>query len=168
PLTVDFDLAIKHPNFFTAKLQDLVHHFECYAIIRNPLSALLSWNSVDMFVSRGHAPGAEAFDKDLSIRLSNEDDVLSRQLILISWYFEKYARILPAERIVRYEDLIASGGRELTKISVSATQLDEPLVSKNDNRYCDQAKKHLIAEKLLKSDGCYWAFYDKKEILRLL
>ncbi len=168
PLTVDFDLAIKHPNFFTAKLQDLVHHFQCYAIIRNPLSALLSWHSVDMLVSRGYAPGAEAFDKDLSIRLLNEEDLLSRQLILISWYFEQYARILPAERIVRYEDIIASGGRELAKISVSAKQLDEALVSKNDSRYYDQTKKNIIAEKLLDSDGCYWEFYDKEEIVRLL
>ncbi len=168
PLTVDFDLAVKQPNFFTAKLQDLVHHFQCYAIIRNPLSALLSWNSVEMRVSRGYAPGAEAFDKDLSIRLSSEKDLLSRQLILIAWYFEKYARILPAERIVRYEDLIASGGRELAKISVSAKQLDERLVSKNNSRHYDQTKKNTIAEKLLNSDGRYFEFYDKQEILRLL
>jgi hypothetical protein len=167
-LDPDFDLAVKQPNFFTAKLGDLVEPFHCYAIVRNPLAALLSWNSVDMPVSRGYAPGAEAFDKDLSARLRNEEDLLSRQIILISWYFDTYRRLLPPERILRYENMIASGGRELTKITGAAQQLDEPLVSKNDSRFYDPKKKKAIAETLLAGDGGYWSFYDREEVVGLL
>lgn len=41
----DFTLIIKHPNAFTVLLPLLRDHFECFAIVRNPLAVLLSWNS---------------------------------------------------------------------------------------------------------------------------
>src|SRR5437588_10395956 len=36
-LSQNFTLAIKHPGAFSALLKILVNHFECFAIVRNPL-----------------------------------------------------------------------------------------------------------------------------------
>ena len=45
PLSPDFNLAMKHPAAFTALLPELATRISCYAIVRNPLAALASWNS---------------------------------------------------------------------------------------------------------------------------
>jgi hypothetical protein len=46
PLSENFTLAIKHPVAFTALLATLRERFDCYAIIRYPLSTMASLNSM--------------------------------------------------------------------------------------------------------------------------
>lgn len=164
-----FKLVIKHPNFFTAILEKLVDHYDCYAIIRNPLSVLLSWNTVEMHVARGYAPAGEAFDDRLSKSLQNENDIHSRQLILLSWYYNKYRVLLPSDHIIRYEDIISSGGKALAPISANAVQLHEQLLSKNNSdqyNYC--VNKGSLMGKLLEFKGDYNFFYNEMEIIDLI
>ena len=54
-LKPDFKLAIKHNALFTILLDDLQKNFSVFAIIRNPISILGSWNSVNIPVSKGRA-----------------------------------------------------------------------------------------------------------------
>lgn len=79
-LNEDFKLILKHPNAFIALLPELKKTFRIFAQIRNPLSILASWNSLDHALSRGHAPMAEAINKDLKTQLANISDCLDRQI----------------------------------------------------------------------------------------
>jgi hypothetical protein len=62
-LTPDFLLVLKHPSAFTALLE--LRTFPSFAIVRNPLAILGSWNSVQMGFRDGHAPIAEQLDPTL-------------------------------------------------------------------------------------------------------
>lgn len=168
PLASDFRLIIKHPNFFTATLADLLSRYPCFAVVRNPLSVLQSWNSVQESINDGHAPFAEAFNPALKAALALEPDRFSRQLRILSWYFEQYEHHLTDRNILRYEEIVSSKGRSLELVSPAAVTLDEPLVSLNRNRlYAADAISHL-AERLLASSGSYWNFYTKESVEQLL
>lgn len=169
PLANDFLLVVKDPNFCAANLHLLLDGFDCFAIVRNPLSVLLSWNSLEMPCSQGFAPAAEAFDSKLAESLRSESDKYNRQLNLLAWHFNQYVTNLSPERVIRYEDIIASGGRALRVIHPDAAMLDEALASKNDNDLYDASLKQMLSEKLLAAkDGAFWQFYTPEQITALL
>ena len=112
-IAADFTLAIKHNAAFTALLPELAERFETCAVVRNPLAVLASWHSVDLPVSRGRLPAGEHFDPGLARRLDAEPDCISRQLLLLDWLFSRYERCLPRERVLAYEDVVASDGQAL-------------------------------------------------------
>ncbi len=120
PLTPSFRLVVKHPSCFTALLGTLTQRFPCHAIVRNPLAILLSWQTTEANWNQGRQPAAEVFDDDLRLRLDAEPDRLGRQLTMLSWSFGQYARHLPAETVIRYEDMDASGRAHTTWRLVSA------------------------------------------------
>jgi len=167
-LEKDFTLVIKQPGLFTGMLGVLKHHFPCYATIRNPLAVLRSWNTVDMAVTDGHAPAAEQCDPNLKLTLANEPDVYKRQIILLCWYYEQFYQHLPTRNIIRYEEVIKSGGKCLASVVPSAIDLDERLESKNNNLLYDESLKKKLSEKLLDSDGFYWKYYSKEDVVSLL
>ena len=158
----DFLLLIKQPGLFAGMLHFLSSHFVCFATIRNPLAVLRSWNSVDMAVTDGHAPAAEQYDATLKATLAEEKDVFQRQLILLSWYFEQFQKYLPGEHIIRYEDVIKTGGKNLSCITTKAKTLSEKLETRNNNPLYDESLKSELKELLLDSDGHYWDFYSKE------
>lgn len=165
-LTDSLTLIIKQPGLFSGMLPELVECYPCYATIRNPLSVLLSWNTVNMEVSSGRAPAAELCDPQLKRSLDDENDLYRRQLILLSWYFSRYRDSLPDEHIVRYESVIKSGGKALEIVVPEACELDEKLKSKNNNEIYNDELRAYLASLLKKSSGAYWEYYDPKEILQ--
>jgi len=167
PLTDRFTLCVKHPSAFTAMLDALANRLPCYAIIRNPLSVLASWNSVQFPVQRGHAPAAERLDQKLRETLAGLEDCLDRQLHLLSWFFGKYASVLPREHVVPYEKIVATGGAALAVITPEAAALCEKLECRNRNHLYDQELMPVLARKLLASDGAYWKFYSKQSVTEL-
>lgn len=164
PLKPGFTLVIKHPAAFTALLENLAGRFPAYALIRNPLSVLASWNSTSMPVNDGHAPAAERHDADLKQRLSTTPNRFDRQIVLLAWYFGQYQRHLPSDHILRYEDIIASGGAALAAMAPSAASLNEPLESRNQSPVYDWEAIAPLAERLLRSEGAYWTFYTRDAI----
>ncbi|MFI0398114.1 MAG: hypothetical protein ACH34X_03485 [Thiolinea sp.] len=169
-LPADFYLVIKQPAFFTAILADLTQQasLSCFAVIRNPLSVLLSWNSVEMPVSRGRVPAAEAFSEGLVQLLDIEPDVINRQLILLNWFFEQYASYLKPQQILYYEKTVASKGQSLQCMVDSAKALNEPLKSQNANSLYSPALKLELAERLLaQANHAFRLFYTDEDILEL-
>jgi len=164
----DFVLCVKHPAAFTAILEILIKRFPCFAIIRNPLSILASWNSVNMPLTTGHMPAAERLDYDLKKTLKHAKDRFDRQIQLLAWHYEKYRRVLPSPAILRYEDMITSGGKCLAAITPNADTLNEALVSKNKNELYDAKLMRVLSEKLLSTDGAFWEFYSKESVEALL
>lgn len=169
-LSNDFYLAIKHPAFFTAILKDLVASglFNCFAVVRNPLSVLLSWNSVDMPVSQGRVPAAEAFAPELKQQLDHIPDVYDRQIFLLDWFFQQYLTYLPAKQIIFYESIIQTAGKSLAAINPLANEIVEVLHSKNNNQLYNNDLKKVLLEKLLsKTEGSFWSFYTRESTLLL-
>jgi hypothetical protein len=167
-LDPDFLLVLKDPTMFTAVLPALVKRFPCYAIVRNPLAVLASWNSLDSWVRDGHHPGAELYDPGLSRDLALVKDRHDRQLSLLNWWFSRFERYLPPQNIIRYEELIASGGAALSAIVPAASNLREPLSSKNANPLYDRAETRQLGARLLASEGSQWRFYERSEVKKLL
>jgi hypothetical protein len=165
--STDFRLYVKQPAFFTAELPFLSKAFECYASIRNPLSVLLSWRDCHFPVSQGRAPNAERVSTELRERLDAEGEVLTRQLILLDFFFGRYHRFLPG-RVVRYEDVVSSGGRALELIDNRARNLDERLVSRNTRTIGTDPAVRNVAEQLLASENACWNFYTRGDVERLV
>jgi hypothetical protein len=167
-LTHDFTLVMKTPGRFTAHLPGLTRRFPCFAIVRNPLSVLASWNSVEIPGERGRFPLAERYDEDLAHRLSTQSDGLERQLCLLSWWYERFYTTLDRDHIIRYEDMVLSGGRALAGIDQAANALREQLRSKNSNPLYGRDEMRSLGERLLQSEGSYWRFYPRESVQELL
>lgn len=168
-LSENFTLAIKHPLAFTALLRPLSSHFECFAVIRNPLATLASWNSLDWLkVKKGHAPIAEKLDADLAGKLANEPDAIERQIRIVEWSYLRYRELLKPEAVLKYEDLIATRARALARLFPTASNLDEDLVSKNLNKHYDRALMIDLGKRLLKREGPLWNFYSKTDVEELV
>jgi len=169
PLSENFALAIKHPVAFTALLGTLKDRFECVAIIRNPLSMLASWNSLAWLnVRNGHAPIGEKLDAQLQQELAAESDVFERQIHILEWFYKRFRQFLPDNAILKYEDVITSGGQQLANFFPRASSLHERLVSKNVNKFYDRPLMQELGEKLLRREGVIWDFYAKRDVEKLL
>jgi hypothetical protein len=166
-LRPDFRLVVKHPNFFTATLTTLLTRYACYAIVRNPLAALLSWHSIQAPVNDGHLPYGEAFDAGLKADLAAEPDRLGRQLIILKWYYSRYATLLPRDHVIRYEELVSSGGRALAVIDPDAAALAEPLESRNTSKLYDAGLVRRLADPLLDDESIYGGFYGRADVEQL-
>jgi hypothetical protein len=168
-LSQDFVLALKHPVAFTALLETLSQRFECYAIIRNPLATLASWNSLAWLnVKNGHAPIGEKLDADLQRDLAAQPDAIERQLHILEWFYRRFRAFLPDASMIKYEDLIASRGRDLGKFFPAAADLDENLISKNVNKFYDRALMLDLGERLLRRSGVIWDYYRKSDVEKLM
>jgi hypothetical protein len=162
-----FELYIKHPALFSAMLPTLSENFRCFACIRNPLAVILSWSTAMMPVSRGRAPAAEWVDSELARHLDATSDVLDRQLILLDFFFRRYADCNGVQ-VLRYEDVIASFGRAVQVVNPMARRLNEPLVSRNMREIHNSDLVKRIVDQLLASDNACWIFYSREDILSML
>ena len=163
----DFSLYIKHPAFFTGHLPELVRNFECYAIIRNPLALLLSWRNANMPITRGRAPNAELASPTLLRELDREPDVIARQLIILDFFCERYWTYLQ-HKVVRYEDLINTGGKSMSLIEPRALQLNEELESRNLRCINIDPATRQIADRLLESSNACWQYYQRMDVISLI
>jgi hypothetical protein len=166
-LSRNFLLAVKHNAVFAVLLPELAKKYPCYSVIRNPLSILASWNSITIPLSRGSCPPFEAMEPGFKRSLQKISDLHDKQLFILSAVFEKFM-ILPKNSILRYEDIVSSGGKALARIVPGAAFLEEDLENKNLNELYDRELMLQLGEKLLKYDGAFWEFYGKNEVEDLL
>jgi len=164
----DFLLGIKSPGMFSALLPLLKRRFPCYAVVRNPLAVLASWESYDRSTREGRQPSAEKYDAGLRQALDSIEDRLERQLYLLSWYFERFVRELPDAHVIRYEDMVSSGGGALSVVTPAAELLNEPLSNWNLNPAYDRERMRLLGERLLEQEGAYLRFYPRNSLEDLL
>lgn len=163
-----FHLAIKHVGMFNALLPTLAGRFRCFAIIRNPLAIRASASSIQPRTKpRKHPPALFRYDAETNRRLGAGKSTDNR-LLKMHLLFERYQRELPPDHIIRYEDIVASGGRALEVIVPAARELDEPLRSKNLNSLYDRDKVLRFGERLLDSEGAYWNFYSRESVEEIL
>jgi hypothetical protein len=171
PQSSDFTLVIKHPIVFTVQLRALHERFPLFALVRNPLAVLGSWESMPWWHLReGSLRVPEAMAPEITKRLASVDDVLDRQVEMLEWFFEQYATVLPRERVIRYEDLVSSGGSALSVLAPSAASLSVPLAGRNSAAVYDRAHLHRAGQRLLaRGENASWqAFYPSSCIEELL
>lgn len=167
-LAPGFTLAVKHNAAFTALLPQLQNRFETIAIVRNPLAVLASWHSLDLPVSAGRLPAGEMFDPALSARLDAEPDLVSRQLLLLDWFFGRYAE-LPPENVLRYEAIAATGGTALfDRAGVAPAAPPPALEDRNHLPACPPDAMPRLARRLLEHSGAWEAWYPPSAIAALL
>jgi hypothetical protein len=169
PLGADFLLVIKHPVAFTALLGALGGAFPVFAIIRNPLAVLLSWQGVPLPVAEGRAPAGEALDAGLKARLDGAGGPLARQLALLDWFYAQYRLHLPAAHILRYEAIIASGGGALSPVAGAAGTFPwGRLGDRNRHHLGPSALAGELAARLLSEEGAWRTFYTEEEVAALV
>jgi hypothetical protein len=139
-----------------------------YAVVRNPLAILSSWQTVPSPIQRGRANLAERFDPSLADALAAMPDRLDRQFHLLSWFFGRFLEHLPAPAIIRYEDIIATGGAALAVVSPDAAVLRERLNSRNTADVYDRDEMRTIADRLLATDGPWWQLYSHDSVHDLI
>ena len=164
PLSDGFGLLIKHNALFAALLPMLTGTFTCLALVRNPLPVFASWQTVAFPVHRGRVPAGEAFDPGLRQRLDGEPDVLRRQLIVLDWFFERFEAHLPPEDILRYEDLVESGGRALFRRLGHPEAAPVALESGNASRVYGGVDVDRLLTALLEAGGAWTRFYPPRDL----
>jgi hypothetical protein len=92
----------------------------------------------------------------------------ARQIRILSWYYEQYAKYLPPHRIIRYEQLISSGGSILAIVATAAARLNTPLENRNVNTIYDRQSLRPVAEMLFRSGGAMFEFYSRHEMADLM
>jgi len=168
PLSEDFLLCVKHPSIFTALLPRLVEHYPCFATVRNPVAVLGSWNSIEFAVSEGRSRAAERLDPKLRRELDRCANRFERQLLLLEWYFERIARWIPPARILRYEDVVRTGGGVLARVVGTNAVARKPLQSRNKSADYDAELVLELGERMLAAPGAWSTFYPPESLECLL
>jgi len=160
----DFTLVIKHNAAFTALLPTLVAQLDTFAIVRNPLAVIASWQSVDIPVQQGRVPAGERLDAHLAARLDASNDVLERQVWVLDWFFRQYRAHLPDAHVLRYEDIVASHGALLhTRVGVNA-MVDATLRTQNPLARRDPTAMQTVHRALRAFPGAWRHWYAPAEI----
>ena len=169
PSDPNFLLCVKHNEPFTFTLDQQNQHFSCYAVIRNPLAVLASWNSVNFRLQNGNMPMViDRVPFRIPPNFASITNRHDRQIFILDLMFQQYAKYLTAEQIIYYEEIVATKGKALQKITPMASQLDESLVNKNKNPLYDEKLFSTLGRKLLNSNGAYWQFYTKNQVADLM
>ena len=167
PLSDRFTLLIKHNALFAALLPWLTPSFSCVALVRNPLAVLASWQTVDLPVHRGRIPAGEQFDHQLRQTLDQEPEVVQRQITVLDWFFARYQAYLAPGNIIRYEDLVDSGGLALSHLLGHARSRPTILKNQNSNALCDKTMIDTLLRGLLKTGGAWTQFYNPEDCERV-
>lgn len=168
PMTPAFTLVVKHPGLFTALIEHLVPQYPLVAIVRNPLSVLCSWSTMDPLMQDGRVPATERLVPGLTAALEALPDSTSRQMHVVNWYFGRYAKLLEPANVLRYEDVIATRGKALGVVVPAAAALDETLTSRNKNELYAPQMMQTFAARLRADDGPWRRFYDDASVDALL
>lgn len=163
-LNSDFTLILKHCAEFTLILDKLVKNYECFAIVRNPLSVLASWHSVDVPVSKGRVSKSEILNSDFHFQLEKIKTLKDKQIFILNWYFSQYST-LKSTNIIKYEHVISTQGNALSVISGKDTIFSENLNNRNKNKLYDKKVMSDYLKILLEySDGAFLNYYSFEEI----
>ena len=164
----DFTLVVKHNAAFCALLPEISTRFDSLAIVRNPLAVLASWNTVELPVGVGRLPAGERLDPILRQMLEEEPERLKRQLTVLRWFFRRFQKYLPPSRVLRYEDIVASGG-DVLRLAAGLEGARRPdLSARNSSALYRQTPTVLLADTLLREIDAPWtAWYDQASIAEL-
>ena len=114
-LPADFVLGIKHVALYAAVLPQIVQsgRYRVVALVRDPVSLLMSWRSLDLPISRGRLPAGERFWPELKTLGGAELEMTEKQIRICDLLFGRFLRWAKRVAILRYEELVADPARLL-------------------------------------------------------
>lgn len=160
----DCTLVVKHNAAFAALLPGLARRVETVAVVRNPAAVLASWHSVALPVTDGRIPAGERLDAGLRHRLDALGEVVDRQLLLLEWFFARFAEHLPARQVVRYEDIVATGGSALIGMLGLVAARPATLASRNANPLYDAPRLRHALRALCNASGSWERWYPPSRV----
>ncbi|VAW49245.1 hypothetical protein MNBD_GAMMA03-3 [hydrothermal vent metagenome] len=96
-------IFIKNNLLFTSCIEELSKQYEIIAIIRNPISIINSWKSLNLPISKGVVISGIKYSTSLK-NISNEKGLLIKQIKIIDWFYNKYLE--NNVNLIKYEDLV--------------------------------------------------------------
>ncbi len=164
-----FTLIIKHAVQGVFALGDMPPEIPAFGIVRNPLAMLVSWMQTDHGVrTQGRCSGIDKMVPEIGRDLKAIPDVLDRQVALVHRVFAEVGTFLMPEEVIRYEEIVESGGAALAKIVPAAAALNVRLENRDMNPVYEPKEMIRLGDRLLASEGAAWAFYRKDEVDALL
>lgn len=159
----DFQLIIKHNAEFTQIIEYLKLKYPVYAIIRNPVNIIKSWLTVQIAAAKGNISKSERLSPNLHNQLIKQGNLFSRQLFILSWYYEQYYKFkIPT---ITYEDTIKSKGKALESI-VNAPIQENRIISKSKqyNNFHNNSDLLIWFEYLQNNSGTWNHYYSNAEV----
>lgn len=167
-IEVVFDKHYAHNPFyiksnaqFTSCLNELIqtNKFKIFCIIRNPISCIMSWRSLNIPVSHGSMKVAEKYSNSFRDKTKNLQGLLRKQAAIIDWHYQIYTKYAEYIKIIKYEELVSNTKTIIERITDS-TALDIPeLKSKNKSSNYNLEEVSLIVNQLKKTGEFYKEFY---------
>ncbi|WP_102798338.1 sulfotransferase [Bowmanella denitrificans] len=160
-----FRLVVKQNALFTALLSGLTAEYPMTAVVRNPVDVLLSWMTVDLPVNRGRLPAGERFSPALRQSLQQVSSVFERQLMIYRWFIQQFMRHeLP---LVRYEDVLASGGAVLDQ-TMGLPPVSRPALAPQPRQFSPQVLQMLAAHRQSVVRLAELGLYSEADIVQAL
>ena len=168
-LPKEFTLAVKWLDPFETWMQEVACQFRCCAVVRNPMGILSEWRNQSGPLQFGRAPEIEKNDRHLTDRLDGAANALDRRLILLDWYFRRFANMPEGSFIHRYEDVVATNGESLAAVLPSAMAIPSlpgtPLENQNSRVHDDLVASTKEFQALVAYDGhACWSLYGMTEV----
>ncbi|WP_154222855.1 sulfotransferase [Marinicella rhabdoformis] len=141
---------IKNNLLFTSCLESLVHPFKVIAIIRDPVSTICSWLSLNIPVSKGRVQSGLKFSKSLS-DMVNAPELLMKQIQIYDWFCYKYRKMEGAISTLKYEELVCQPQLNLNPYLDQSFKFKE-IVNKNNNEFYSTENKKKLEATLLNNE----------------
>lgn len=170
-LDENFILGVKHNAIFTLALRELCHlKWPLFAIIRNPLAVLGSWNTLEIPVSAGRMKNLGQLEPELHKEVQAQPDLLRKQVLLLDFYFRQYKNFIAEKNILRYERLCSSPSDEISKIAGSAQVFEvERVENLNQSSIYPRENFPDYFNALSELPDAAWRhFYEEAELLELM
>jgi hypothetical protein len=125
-LSPDFVLGAKHNALYTAVLPEIVQsgRFRVVAIIRDPVSVLVSWQMLDLPISRGRLPAGERFWPELAALGRADLDLTDKQIRICNLLLYRYGQLADRIAVIPYEVFTADPAQLL-----AAARIPQPVLS---------------------------------------
>ena len=119
-LSADFVLGVKHNALYAAVLPEIVRseRFRVIAIVRDPVALLMSWQSLDLPISRGRLPAGERFWPELAALAQRELDLIDKQARIADLLFSRFAHSSDRITVIPYEVFVNDPARLLKAAAV--------------------------------------------------
>lgn len=145
-----FTLVLKAPVIFTAVLPAIVSDgsYKVIAIIRNPISTILSWNSVDFPISKGRLPAGEGYWADLYNVASADCSIIEKQARIWELFARRYSQYQNKIILLRYEDVVHNFEEVSSVIGIPLRRVE--VENMNTNPIYDYSLKEKIKDALIR------------------
>ena len=96
----------KHNTHYTSTLEQFVSEgLSVIVVLRHPVPTILSWQRLDLPVSKGELPAARSFWPEIEKISSMSIDTVSKQVMIYNEFCRKYLENLSGIHLVKYEDI---------------------------------------------------------------